>query len=206
MLEREFERVSPALYLLEVVKRRIVSPEDALILELEAKTLIQTTLSAIEKEVLRLDKLRTDHGVEDAPVYTYSGEIRVQITSSLIHEYVGIIQLLDQLIMRVDGLWLMGVFNNDQRANAVFLWRCTILKLGRRLIGRQRMRQRPINKDDGISLGAAVSSSSSEKFIMIVDTFDDHHGKERDDTYAPVFTQPLGGSIETDPGVAGLFA
>ena len=74
MLEREFERVSPALYLLEVVKRRIVSPEDALILELEAKTLIQTTLSAIEKEVLRLDKLRTDHGVEDAPVYTYSGK------------------------------------------------------------------------------------------------------------------------------------
>jgi len=206
MLEREFERVSAALYHLEVVKRIIASPEDALILESEAKTLIQTTMSAIEKEGLRLDKLRTDHGVEEAPVYTHPGEVRVQITSPLIHEYVGIIQALDQLMMRVDGLWLMGIFNNDQRANALFLWQRTILKLGRRLIGRQRMRPRSINNNVEESPEEAVTSASPKNSTMITETLDDHDGGERDDTSAPVFTQPLGRSIETDPGITGLVA
>jgi hypothetical protein len=79
MLKRAFEHFSEALYHLEVVKRIIALPEDALILRSDAKTLIQTTLSVIDKEVLHLDKLRTDHGVEEAPVYKHPGEVRVQI-------------------------------------------------------------------------------------------------------------------------------
>ncbi len=67
------------------------------------------------------------------------------ITSPLAHDYLGVIQTLDQLIFLLDGLWLMGVMNNKQRANAVFQWQRTIVKLGRRLIGRQRKR---VNSSD----------------------------------------------------------
>jgi hypothetical protein len=138
MIEREFERVAVVLYHLSVVRRIISSEEEADVMEKEVRVLICSVRDAIEKEIARLSKLRADHGIQSEPQYTHPSECQLQITSPLANDYLVTIQSMDELIMHVDSLWLAGVLTNAQRANAVFLWQRTILRLGRRIIGRNR--------------------------------------------------------------------
>lgn len=207
MLEREFDRVAAALYHLEVVQRILATEDEVELREEEARSLIQSIQAATQNERARLLKLRSDNGVHGEPVYTHPGEIKVMITSPLAHDYLGVIQTLDQLIFLLDGLWLMGVLNNKQRANAVFLWQRTILKLGRRLIGRQRRKilnehlpaSEENNSEKVVSLKADVS-------LIIEDPRDDH---EQGDVHGPspsIFPESFSGRDAPDASGSGLAA
>jgi len=143
MIEREYERVTVVLYHLSVVRRIIASEEEADVIENEVRALISSVRDAVEKEIARLSKLRADHGILIEPQYTHPSECQLQITSPLANDYLVIIQSMDEVIMYVDSLWLAGVLTNAQRANAVFLWQRTILRLGRRIIGRNRSHPSP---------------------------------------------------------------
>lgn len=138
MIEREYERVAVVLYHLSVVRRITASEEEADVIEMEVRALISSVRDAVEKEIARLSKLRADHGIQIEPQYTHPSECQLKITSPLANDYLVIIQSIDEVIMHVDSLWLAGVLTNAQRANAVFLWQRTILRLGRLIIGRNR--------------------------------------------------------------------
>ena len=207
MLEREFDRVAAALYHLEVVQRMLTPEEEVEIREEDARTLIQSMQQATRNEIARLLKLREDHGVQGEPVYTHPGETKVMITSPLAHDYLGVIQTLDQLIFVLDGLWLMGVLNNKQRANAVFLWQRTILKLGRRIIGRQRRNnvaaEIPVKEGNEAVLMVPSNTGIS---LIIEDTHDD---QDQGDLYGPspsIFPESLSGCDAPDASGAGLAA
>jgi hypothetical protein len=207
-LEREFERVAAALYHLEVIQRILAPEEEVELREEEARSLIQSIQSATQNEIERLLKLSADHGVQGEPVYTYPSEIKVMITSPLTHDYLGVIQTLDQLIFTLDGLWLMGVLNNKQRANAVFLWQRTILKLGRRLIGRQRrINTNPARLSGEANDSEMASSTNSCISLMIEDqSMDPMQGGEKHGPSPSIFPEPVGGRDAPDASGAGLAA
>ena len=207
MLEREFDRVAAALYHLEVVQR-IVSPEDEVELrEEEARSLILSIQTATQNEMARLQKLRSDNGVHGEPIYTHPGEIKVMIISPLAHDYLGVIQTLDQLIFLLDGLWLMGVMNNKQRANAVFLWQRTILKLGRRLIGRQRRRILNPERSSAEEIDSElVASPTTDVSLIIEGSRDDHEQGDVNGPSPSIFPESFSGRDAPDASGSGLAA
>jgi hypothetical protein len=207
MLEREFDRVAAALYHLEVVQR-IVSPEDEVELREEgARSLIQSIQTATQNEMARLLKLRSDNGVNGEPIYTNPGELKVMITSPLAHDYLGVIQTLDQLIFLLDGLWLMGVMNNKQRANAVFLWQRTILKLGRRLIGRQRRRILNPERSSAEEIDSElVASPTTDVSLIIEGSRDDHEQGDVNGPSPSIFPESFSGRDAPDASGSGLAA
>ena len=151
--------------------------------------------------------LRADNGVQGEPVYTRPSEIKVMITSPLAHDYLGVIQTLDQLIFMLDGLWLMGVLNNKQRANAVFLWQRTILKLGRRLIGRQRRNNvaAEIPAKEG-NEAEHMGPTTPDLSLIIEDPHDDQEQGDPDAPSSSIFPEPFRSRDAPDASGAGLAA
>ena len=168
VIEREFERVAVVLYHLSVVRRIISTEQEADVMETEVRALICSVRDAIEKEIARLSKLRADHGIQSEPQYTHPSEYQLQITSPLANDYLVIIQSMDEVIMHVDSLWLAGVFTNAQRANAVFLWQRTILRMGRRIIGRNHRDSASKGDSDNIESGSIQTEASTENVGEVV--------------------------------------
>jgi hypothetical protein len=135
IVEREYPKVEYALYHVEVVLRVLGETDRADVLEALAVDLISTLGKAIHAESGRFMKLREDNGILDRPVYAHPGLHRILVASPLGHQFLSLIQTLDELMISLDALWLLGVFTNQQRANAIYQWQKSILRLSRRLRG-----------------------------------------------------------------------
>lgn len=155
IVEREYPKVEYALYHVEVVLRVVGETDRADVLEALAVDLISTLEKAIHAESCRFMKLREDNGILDRPVYAHPGLHRILVASPLGHQFLSLIQTLDDLMISLDALWLLGVFTNQQRANAIYQWQKNILRLSRRIRG---IPSRGIRKPD-----AENNSTASEK-------------------------------------------
>lgn len=135
MVEREYPKVEYALYHVEVVLRVMGESDRADGLETLVLSLIARLEKNIRAESARFMKLREDNGILDRPVYAHPGLHKVLVASPLGHQFLSLIQTLDELMISLDALWLLGVFSNQQRANAVYQWQKNMLRLSRRLRG-----------------------------------------------------------------------
>jgi hypothetical protein len=171
-VEREYPKVEYALYHFEVVLRVMGDAERADYLEKLAVDMVDTCLKAIEKETQRINKLRQDNGILDRPVYGHPGIHRILIASPLGHQFLALVQQLDELMISLDALWLLGVLSNQQRANAIYQWQRIMLRLSRRIRG---IPARGIRRmDDSMAISAAkdalfevTQASASEQGIPL---------------------------------------
>lgn len=135
IVEREYPKVEYALYHVEVVLRVMGETDRADGLESLVVSLIARLEKNIHAESARFMKLREDNGILDRPVYAHPGLHKVLVASPLGHQFLSLIQTLDGLMISLDALWLLGVFSNQQRANAIDQWQKNMLRLSRRLRG-----------------------------------------------------------------------
>jgi hypothetical protein len=138
VMEREYGRVENALYSLEVILRIIGKPEAVDAIETAVNQLLMDCIRLVEQEQERFKKLMDDHGILESPNYTQAREIRVAVSSPQVGQYLLLVQKLDELIARMDALWLMGVLSNQQRADASYHWQQTVLHMGRKIAELQR--------------------------------------------------------------------
>ena len=153
VMEREFGRVENALYSLEVILRIIGKPEAVDVIESSVNQLLVDCIRHVEEEQDRFKKLMDDYGISEPPNYTQAREIRVAVSSPQVGQYLLLVQKLDELIARMDALWLMGVLSNQQRADGSYHWQQSILHMGRKVAelqrrgGRSVVRERDSNND-----------------------------------------------------------
>ena len=134
-IEREYPKVEYALYHFEVVLRVMGNAERADYLEGLAVEMVAALQKAITLEFQRLNKIREDHGVLERPVYGHPGVHKVLVASPLGHQFLALVQQLDELMISLDALWLLGILSNQQRANAIYQWQRNLLRLTRRIRG-----------------------------------------------------------------------
>ena len=144
VMEREFGRVENALYSLEVILRIIGKPEAVDVIESSVNQLLMDCIRQVEEEQDRFKKLMDDHGISEPPNYTQAREIRVAVSSPQVGQYLLLVQKLDELISRMDALWLMGVLSNQQRADGSYHWQQTVLHMGRKIAELQRRGTRTV--------------------------------------------------------------
>jgi hypothetical protein len=157
IVEREYPKVEYALYHVEVVLRVMGETDRADGLESLVVSLIERLQKNIHAESARFMKLREDNGILDRPVYAHPGLHKVLVASPLGHQFLSLIQTLDDLMISLDALWLLGVFSNKQRANAIDHWQKNMLRLSRRLRG---IPSRGVRKPEGEN-----NSSVSESIV-----------------------------------------
>lgn len=144
VMEREYARVENALYSLEVILRIIGKPEAVDTIETAVNQLMMKCIGQMDAEQERFNKLMDDHGISELPNYTQAREIQVSVSSPQVGQYLLLVQKLDELIARMDALWLMGVLSNQQRADGSYHWQQTVLHMGRKIAELQRRGTRTV--------------------------------------------------------------
>lgn len=163
VMEREYVRVENALYSLEVILRIIGKPEAVDVIESAVNQHLIGCLQQVEAELGRFKKLMDDHGILEIPDYTQAREIEVGVSSPQVGQYLMLVQNLDELISRMDALWLMGVLSNQQRADGAYRWQQTVLQMGRKIAELQRRGGQAIARErDSKSDSVAVEEEVKE--------------------------------------------
>lgn len=73
----------------------------------------------LEKEKDRLQKLMADNGITDLATFRRPQEVVVEITSPRANAYLSVITLFDEIAAMIFTLWLVGIFNDQQKENAL---------------------------------------------------------------------------------------
>lgn len=158
IIERQFQRVESSLYSLDVIQQIIGTPETVFQMESEVSRLMSDCLGLMDREYSRLGKLMEDHGITELPSYPDARTRMVRIASPQIGQYLCLVMKYDELMVRLDALWLYGVFSNRQKAQGSFLWQRTVIKMGRRIAAVHR---RPANR--GQAKQSAIELSPVEE-------------------------------------------
>lgn len=162
IIERQFQRVELSLYSLDVIQQIISTPEKVLQMEAEVSRLLSDCLGLMDREYARLGKLMEDHGITELPSYPDAQTLMIRIASPQIGQYLRLVMKYDELLVRLDALWLYGVFSNRQKAQGSFLWQRTVIKMGRRIAAVHR---RPANR--GEANQSALAPSPLEEAVPL---------------------------------------
>lgn len=146
VVERVFKRTVSALYGIDVVLRLTMQTEDIDSIEGIIGDKLHTMQQTLESELARLDAILKTEGILDTPVYSNAQSFEAKISSPHVGHFVKIIASLDQLMMKVDALWLLQKISNQQRANLASLWQKKTLALASQIIdieirGRKKVSQ-----------------------------------------------------------------
>ncbi|RME59354.1 hypothetical protein D6779_04430 [Candidatus Parcubacteria bacterium] len=139
VMRRSFDKLSVALFSLEVVIRRIVSrDEDAVRFMDEAEETISGILQQVDddltKDIEQVKLLQEENGIEDMPSYTAPETFDVEISSPHAGRYLNLVKKCDGFLKNVDGLWINGVFTSRQRDNAGYQWQRRLIRTANRIM------------------------------------------------------------------------
>ncbi len=133
IMAREGDRVMRSLHAIAVVFRATLPGETVDALERESGALIDEAAEAIAAEIARVSAIRETEGVDLRPDYSHPGEIPVRILCPRAHDFIAMIEGLDELMILVDSLWLSGWLTNRNRSEAAYQWQQRILRIARKI-------------------------------------------------------------------------
>lgn len=133
IMAREGDRVMRSLHAIAVVFRATLPAETVDALEMESGALIDEAAEAIAAEIARVSAIRETEGVDLRPTYSHPGETPVRILCPRAHDFVAMIEGLDELMILVDSLWLSGWLTNRNRCEAAYQWQQRILRIARKI-------------------------------------------------------------------------
>lgn len=133
VFNRSYNEVSRNLYSLGVVSRVLASEEVADEVDAIVQQRLKEMEEALQAERERLEALREENGVDQLPTYTEPKAIPAGVSSPTTFQYLSLIQSLDELVVRLDSLWLTDVFTSKQKLRAEYLWQKRMIKLANQL-------------------------------------------------------------------------
>lgn len=142
VVRRVFPTLVRSLYAIDVILRIIGEEAEIDAVEGTVSKMIGDCASELEREKSRMEKLCTDNGVTEKPRYTHPMDFNARIVSPQVSQFVALIQMLDELMIAMDALWLCGVLTNKQCGQAHYQWQQRLLRLGRRIITIERRAHR----------------------------------------------------------------
>ena len=142
VIRKSYDRLIKSLYAIDVILR-IVGAEQA-IDELESivSKMIGDCADQLQQEKARLDKIYTENGLTELPIYTNPQDFKAQITSPQVAQFLELIKLLDQLMIVMDALWLCQILNNKLCSEAHYHWQQRLQRLASRIVTIERIAHR----------------------------------------------------------------
>lgn len=138
VMERSFDRVSNALFSLDVILRIIGDQKEIDQIEEIVQGHIDKVSEDMTKAMTQLQKVMTDNGIEAVPGYSAPVEYSIEITSPQVAQFARLIRNLDSLMSLVDTLWLNSILSSQQRSDATYEWQQRLIKLAGRIIGMEK--------------------------------------------------------------------
>lgn len=138
VMERSFDRVSNALFSLDVILRIIGDQKEIGQIEEIVQGHIDKVAEDMTKAMTQLQKVMTDNGIEAIPGYSAPVDFSIEITSPQVAQFAGLIRNLDKLMSLVDTLWLNSILSSQQRSDATYEWQQRLIKLAGRIIGMEK--------------------------------------------------------------------
>lgn len=138
VMERSFDRVSNALFSLDVILRIIGDQQEIDQVEEVIHGHIDKVSEDMTKAMNQLHKVMTDNGIEAVPGYSSPANYPIEITSPQVAQFAHLIRNLDKLMSLVDTLWLNSILSSQQRSDATYEWQQRLIKLAGRIIGMEK--------------------------------------------------------------------
>lgn len=138
VMERSFDRVSNALFSLDVILRIIGDQKEIDQVEEIIHGHIDKVSEDMTKAMNQLQKVMTDNGIEAVPGYSAPVNYPIEITSPQVAQFAHLIRNLDKLMSLVDTLWLNSILTSQQRSDATYEWQQRLIKLAGRIIGMEK--------------------------------------------------------------------
>ena len=138
VMERSFDRVSNALFSLDVILRIIGDQKEIDQVEEIIHGHIDKVSEDMTKAMDQLQKVMTDNGIEAVPGYSAPVNYPIEITSPQVAQFAHLIRNLDKLMSLVDTLWLNSILSSQQRSDATYEWQQRLIKLAGRIIGMEK--------------------------------------------------------------------
>ncbi|MGP9497015.1 hypothetical protein ACT3RM_17595 [Pseudoalteromonas sp. AOP7-A1-14] len=157
VMARSFDRVSNALFSLDVILRIIGDLKEIDQVEEVIHGHIDKVAEDMKKALDQLSKVMADNGIEDTPGYSGPVTYPIEITSPQVAQFAHLIRSLDKLMSIVDTLWLNTVLTSQQRSDATYEWQQRLIKLAGRIIGmekRARISAHSKGKDEEVAEAA----------------------------------------------------
>lgn len=163
VMRRVFSRAAGSLYRIDVILRIISGDEDAARVEHIINDMITKVEKALLDSGVELEAALEVNGIDGLPIYDAPTKERVRITSPHVARFLSLVRKLDELVAKIDALWLSGLMANKERNDSVYRWQQRVIGLGSQIIGLER-RAREAAKNQGKSgeVDAQVPVSSEE--------------------------------------------
>lgn len=172
VFDRGFELCANAIFSLSVVLRIIGTDEQAREVEGIVDERLNKMFEDIRGEAARLEKLAEANGIEFKGInYSHPKEIEAKITSPRAVRYVGLIREFDDLVTKLDTLWLSGVIPDGNYSRSIYEWKRRILRLAG-----------TIRSIAGRAVNAARRKETQDKETQV----EAKNGADRGDGIAPV--------------------
>lgn len=169
VFDRGFELCANAIFSLSVVLRVIGSDEQAREVEGIVDERLNRMFEDMRNEIARMEKIAETNGIEFAGIdYSSPKEVEAKITSPRAVRYVGLIREFDNLVAKLDTLWLSGVIPDSSYSRSIYEWKRRILRLAgniRSLAGRAMTaaRRKEVQGDANNTAGTEVVADTNEE-------------------------------------------
>jgi hypothetical protein len=138
VIRNSYHRLMVSLYAIDVILRIIGREETVDEIESIVGQMIAECAEQLQREKLRLEKLKADNGITETPKYTHPREFVAKIASPQIAQFVELIRLLDQLMIVMDTLWLCQVISNKHCIDARYQWQQRLQRLANKIVTMER--------------------------------------------------------------------
>lgn len=135
VVERSLSRVSYSLFSLDVILQIIGIREQVDEVSQIVQGHITKADEQLDERIQQMDVLFTQHEIQDVPSYTNPISLDVEITSPQVAQFMRLVRKLDQLMAKIDSLWLHGLLTSKQRTQAGLEWQQLLNRLASRIIG-----------------------------------------------------------------------
>lgn len=129
LLTRGVWNTAGALYRIDAVWRMIGRDEEIDKMESLVAFYLNQATEEMKMEKERLELLMQQHGIDELPDYTQKREITVRVLSPFIAIYLSLVLKADEIIQRLDALWLFGVVPSVERKRRLLFWILELRKL-----------------------------------------------------------------------------
>ena len=130
VFDRGFDVYATAVFSLSVVLRIIGTDEQAQEIEAVVDERLNKLFEDLHTDLARLSKLAENNGIEFQGVdYSNPQLIEARITSPRAVRYIGLIREFDDLVTKLDTLWLSGIVPDGNYSRSLYEWKRRILRL-----------------------------------------------------------------------------
>lgn len=188
VFRRQYGALSTKLYQLSVVLGIITTEKGAEAVEAAVDEEFQGLIQEMEEETARMDLLLKDGDIDwtgvsfDSPM-----EVTAEITSPRAGRYLALLQRLDELVARINALWLAGMISDKQNRDGCYKMSRRVIKSGNRVIaitGRAMAAARSMAKQLGGTAAIAkikerkLSPEMEAEAVRLISNSQSHEGGE----------------------------